>query len=230
MEHRALDELVARLSSLDANDRVKAAAELGEVGTPEVSPHVLKSAWGDETSTVRQMAIQAYYEILGEDAFDEIVKAAKTHFDDYVKIYAISVLGGLKADSVSSILAELLENDSDKIKITILRAMIHAHTTQNTEIVFDLVNDNNTMIRRNAIEALARWGFKKSQPSIKKILTESELDPEIKTIALFALASFGDTEARQQLMVEDIDEYLRIKLGRTTYTGRDGLLDALNKM
>ncbi|MHA2403544.1 MAG: HEAT repeat domain-containing protein [Candidatus Kariarchaeaceae archaeon] len=232
MSRRELEELVQRLKSIDANDRVKAAAEIGEMGTPNEAPIVLKSAWDDETSTVRQMAIQSYFEILGESALSEILIAAQTHFDDYVKIYAISLLGKLDPQMVSDPLAKFLSSENPKIRTTALRAMIHANTRDNSDRVHKhLVNEDNHLAQKNAIEALVIWKVKDSKDSIEKILTERDnLSIEVKTMALFALAAFGSEDARIELETADIDEYTRINLKNKTYRGRNGLLDALTNL
>lgn len=228
MSQRSLDDLVARLQNkLDANDQVKAAAELGEVGTPEIAPELLKAVWHDDTSTVRQIAIQSYSEILKEKAFEEVIKVVKTHLDDYVKIYAISILGSMDSNLVTDVLAELLENTNPKIRVPVIRAMIHANTRVNSEIILKtLENETDMLVQKNLIEALAIWKYSKSFELISDILKNSS-NIEIRTIALFALASFGDKNAKKELQSSEIDEYIRISQNNKTFRGRNGLLEAL---
>ncbi len=225
--NEGIEDLLARLHSIDANDRVKAAADLGEYGTPVIAKEVLKAAWEDEASTVRQIAIQSYYKILKNKATDEIIHAAKFHLDEYVKIYAISVLGSLNPSLVAQPLAELLNNENPKIRSTSLRSMIHAGIKENVDIVYTRLEiETNDLALKNSIELLALWRYKKSKEKIAKII-ENTNSEEVKTMGLFALASFGDKKSKKALETCYDDEYIRIIVKNKTYRGKNGLLEAL---
>ncbi len=222
-----------RLDSLDANDRVKAAAELGEVGTANEAPRLIQACWEDEASTVRQIAVQAYAEILGDASFDEVIKVINTHTDDYVKIYAISILGDLTQELVEGPLKELIKTSDPKLRATVIRAMIHADTRSNSDEIFNLIDGEiDTFVLRNAIEAMTLWNYKKSKDAIKKINHNEELmeNEELKTIVLFSLASFGDKVALDKLRTDDIDNLIRISYNGRFYRGREGLFNLIKKI
>ncbi len=134
---------LSRLYSQDANDRVKAAGELGEIGTPDIAHKLLEVAYQDEASTVRQMAIQSYSEILGLDSLDEIIKSASTHFDDYVKLYSIMIMGRLGTKKVYQPLLDLLNTEDTKIQAAVIRSMIHIQTNEFAQDIFDLLKKSN---------------------------------------------------------------------------------------
>jgi HEAT repeat protein len=225
--------LLDRLDSLDANDRVKAAAELGEVGTPNEAPRLIQACWEDEASTVRQISVQAYAEIMGDDSFIEVLKIVNTHSDEYVVLYAISILGDLTQELVENPLKELIKNDDPKIRATVIRAMIHADTRSHSNEIYNLIDgEDDAFVLRNAIEALTLWNYHKSKGIVKKIYDDKLLmkNEELKTIILFSLARFGDEIALEQLKNDDIDNLIRISYDGQFYRGRDGLLDLIKKI
>ena len=176
MSAGSLKDVLDRLYSIDASERVKAANEIGEIGTEKEAPIVLKVAYEDETSTVRQMAIQSYFEILKNEAFDEILKAAISHFDQYVRIYAVSILGKLNSELVSEPLLELVKDDDPKIRATVVKSMIHANTSQNAghlESIFE--NETHMLTQCNIIEAWAIWNHKQASNQINKLFEIDKL-------------------------------------------------------
>ncbi|OLS28950.1 MAG: hypothetical protein HeimC2_03880 [Candidatus Heimdallarchaeota archaeon LC_2] len=231
MSAGTLKDVMDRLYSIDANERVKAANEIGEIGTEKEAPIVLKVAHEDETSTVRQMAIQSYFEILKEKAYEDILKAAKSHFDQYVRIYAISILGKLDQNQVSEPLLELMKDEDPKIRATVVKSMIHANTIQNAkhlETFFE--NETHMLTQCNIIEAWAIWNYKQAKGKINKLFENTdkmESQIELKTISLFTLALFGDKKALKELKEGNIDTYYRIKVDSKHFTGRKGLVKAL---
>jgi len=228
-----LDSTIARLYSNDANDRVKAAGELGEIGTPEVAPKLLEVTYEDEASTVRQMAIQSYSEILGEQSLNEVIKVADSHFDEYVRLYAIMILGRIGGPQVIDPLRRYLALEDEKAKAAALRAMIHAETRENGDAVFDLLKKSKApLIIRNCIEALSLWKYGDAKDYIRSKIFEREdlSDLELKTISAFYLAVMNDKSGRQYLQDEKIDNYIRIAVNDTHYHGRDGLLEAVSKL
>lgn len=226
----AYKSMLDRLDSLDANDRVKAAAELGEIGTPNEAPRLIQACWEDEASTVRQISVQAYAEILGDDSFDEVLKVVNTHTDEYVRLYAISILGDLTLELVEKPLKELLKNNDPKFRATVLRAMMHADTRSNSDEIYNIIEgESDAFVLRNAVEALTLWNYEKSKDLIKKIYDNEELiqNEELRTIVLFSLAKFGDKTALNQLKNDDIDNLIRISYDGQFYRGRDGLLNLI---
>ncbi|MHA2030185.1 MAG: HEAT repeat domain-containing protein [Candidatus Kariarchaeaceae archaeon] len=234
MSAGSLKDVLDRLYSLDANDRVKAANEIGEIGTEQEAPIVLKVAYEDEASTVRQMAIQSYYEIMKEHGFEEIRKAALSHTDEYVRIYAINILGNLRTELVSNLLLQLIEKQDEKIQATAIKSMIHANTIENaSKLKSVLVNEDYVLTRCNIIEAWGLWRYSAGITEIKSIFDEqldNESSIELKTISALVLASFGDEKALTVLKESNIDEYYRIKVASKLYRGRSGLIEAVNQL
>lgn len=231
MSAGSLKDVLDRLYSIDANERVKAANEIGEIGTEKEAPIVLKIAYEDDASTVRQMAIQSYFEILNDKAYNEILLAANSHFDEYVRIYAVSILGKLNPDLVSEPLLELMKDENHKIRATVVKSMIHANTIQNAPHLINFFeNETHILTQCNIVEAWAIWNYKQANEIISKLSEKSNLVEshiELKTISFFALALFGDKNALKKLKEADIDDYYRIKIGSKHYAGRNGLLKAL---
>ena len=234
MSAGSLKDVLDRLFSIDANDRVKAANEIGEIGTEDEAPVILKVAYEDEASTVKQMAIQSYFEILKEHGFDEIKKAALSHPDQYVRIYAINILGKINSELVTDLLLELLDNDDEKIRATVVKSMIHANTIQNANRLAELIEtENHILTLCNMIEACTIWRYSDAISKIKMIyenLSNYNNRIELKTIVIFALASFNDKKALTQLKEEDIDEYYRVKINNKHFKGKSGLFQALEEL
>lgn len=226
-----LEGMVARLYSQDANDRVKAAAELGEIGTLKEAPELLKVAYEDEASTVRQMAIQAYAEILKEDSISELVKAANNHFDDYVRLYAITTLGNLPVSDIGRELVNFLQFEDSKLRAATLRALIHSHSADYSREVFNLLKEEkDTLVIRNCIEALTLWRFDPAKSYIEELFNRlDEYNPEIQTFISFYLASFGNTKAREFIQNGNIDEFIRVSFDDQHFRGRKGLLRLLDR-
>lgn len=224
-------QLISRLSSQDANDRVKAAAELGEVGKPEHAPKLLEACWNDEASTVRQIAVQAYGEILKDQGADEIFKVASEHTDEYTRLYAISSLGSMSAETVENYLNQLLTDSNPKIRLTVIRSMIHAQTDGLGNQLLELYEtEDDAMVLRNIIEALLLW---KSKSIVPKLKTREDLNhllenEEFRTFYNLALAIGGDKQAVTFLEEGEIDTLTRIKIRGKWYRGRNGLLEAID--
>lgn len=226
-----LQDVMARLYSIDANERVKAANEIGEIGTEIEAPTVLKVAYEDEASTVRQMATQSYFEILGDKGIPEIIKIATEHFDTYTRIYGISCLGKANKGLVIETLNILLDDEDEKIRVSTVRAMIHAQTIKLSDRLFSLLEHEESMIViRNIFEALALWKYQKEHDSLEKYIEANieKYDLELKTISYFLLAMLGDTNALKILENDDVDEYIRIKHGGKIYRGRNGLIELIS--
>lgn len=223
-------DYLLRLSSNDANDRVKAAAELGEIGTPEVAPNLLKAAYDDEASTVRQMAIQSYAEILGNNAYSEILKAAKNHFDDYVRLYAVSTLGKVFGENEPSDIKFLLEDKDEKIRAAAVKIILQNNLNNFAPLFLKMLDKETYDIGiRNLIEALGLWKYKEANAKINQILKNTK-SLEIKTICYFSLAIFGNEEAIYKIKNDDIDEFMRIYYEGNRYHGRDGLLVIIEQL
>lgn len=219
---------LSRLYSQDANDRVKAAGELGEIGTPDIAHKLLEVAYQDEASTVRQMAIQSYSEILGLDSLDEIIKSASTHFDDYVKLYSIMIMGRLGTKKVYQPLLDLLSTEDTKIQAAVIRSMIHIQTNEFAQDIFDLLKKSNeTIIIRNCIEALSLWKFSEAINFIEEnYFNTKQIDSELKTISAFYLSVFKKKYGIKFLEQNDVDQFVRVNINNITYKGGNGLLEA----
>lgn len=229
-----VQDVLDRLFSLDANDRVKAANEIGELGTPNEAPTVLKVVYEDEASTVRQMAIQSYYEIMKQDAFDELKKVVNTHSDDYVKIYALSVLEKFPSTQTEELFTSGLQSDNPRIRATVTRAILHANSMMFGEKLLDLLNtEKDNLVLRNILESFALWKYKPSKNKLMNLLeSDSNIpeDPELLTMLLFALAALGEKSALKRLQEEDVDEFIRIKYKNEMFRGKQGLLELLKQI
>ncbi|MHA2501468.1 MAG: HEAT repeat domain-containing protein [Candidatus Kariarchaeaceae archaeon] len=224
---------VSRLYSQDANDRVKAAGELGEIGTPEVAEILLKVAYEDEASTVRQMAIQSYGEILSTKATQELVKAVSSHYDEYVQMYALNSLGNIGGEGAAETMLRNLEHPNPRMQATTLRAMIHSETKEYAPDVFEFLKDTtDSLLQRNCIEALALWKYKPAKAYISDTYFENrELnDLELKTISAFYLAVMGEKKGKNFLKNERVDNYMRIAVNDKHYRGGTGLLEAADRI
>ena len=184
----SVQDVLDRLFSLDANDRVKAANEIGELGTPKEAPTVLKVVYEDEASTVRQMAIQSYYEIMKENAFDELEKVVNNHPDDYVKIYALSVLEKFPSTQTEGLFKSSLESENPRIRATVTRAILHADSTMFAETLLELLNiEKDDLVIRNILESFALWKYTAAKDKLKKMLEtypNQNGDPELLTMLL----------------------------------------------
>lgn len=220
-----LEMIVNRLrTAIDASDRVKAAAEIGELGTPEIAPKVLDAVWEDEKSNVRQLAVQSYAEILGNEGVEALNVIIEKHTDNYVRLYAIISLGTLSKELVLPTLTKTLEDTDQKIRATTIKQFMHLNARETAPLLMQLLSKESYVLAiRNAVEALAIWKYKAAQSIIENILKHSE-NEEITTICLFALACFGSPTAKTQLQEYDVDSDFRVKFMDTTYRGKDGLL------
>ncbi|MDH5402830.1 MAG: hypothetical protein OEZ01_06910 [Candidatus Heimdallarchaeota archaeon] len=225
----ALQQMVDRLYSKDANDRVKAASELGEIGTSNEAPELLKATYNDDQSTVRQMAIQSYAEIMKEDGYDEIVKVVESHEDMYVRLYAISVLAQFPQSC--DILAELLESSNIQLKSAAIRSLIRIGLEMNvviqSKVLEILKNNDNDILLRNCIEALGLWGEKNSIPIILEQL-KTHPSSEIKTISAFSLALLGENAGKQYIEDNELDNFIRITYKGKIYRGKVGIKEILS--
>lgn len=223
------DTIIGRLeTSIDATDRVKAAAELGEVGNPEVAPVLLKAVWEDSQSGVRQAAITSYVEVLGEESIEELEKVISSHFDPYVRLNAISMLPKLSRDSAVRLLETALGSEDEKIRSLAIRELYMLNTPELAPRFVDLLKkETYRLAKRNLIEALALWKYSPAFQTINEIL-EMDRDPEIQTIGTFALAVLGDDPSKQKLEEMKVDAFLRVKYRDEWYRGRDGLIQLLS--
>ncbi len=229
-EESPYSTIVARLTSIDANDRVKAAAELGEVGTEREAPHLLKAVWEDEASTVRQIAIQAYAEIMKDASFNEIYKAATEHPDRYVRLYAISVLGNILPEIVGDSLYQFLEGDDHGVHEAAVRALIHLNMSDSADRLLTLLNNDTDIYCVQSIsEAIALWKYKKGKKILEQKLN-TITDNETRIWIKFALASLGVKKYRDELENDDIDPFIRIKYNDEWYRGKDGILNLIDKL
>lgn len=227
----SVKELVDKLKSDDATERLKSAAELGEDGSEEDAFHLVDLIWNDPSSTVSQIAVQAYSELLKEKSFDLVKDVIEKHKDEYVVLYAINILGSIPSDISSNLIDELLDNPNDKIRTAAIRSAI-SNSSQKLEPKIRAILEKETysLAIQNCIEALTLWRIKKAKKLIKDVADKFDDDLEINTISNFSLASFGDKDALQSLKNNPIDEYKRITVNGSRYSGRDGLLEALKNI
>ncbi len=227
----SFDSILARLeTSVDATDRVKAAAELGEVGTPEVAPILLKVAWEDSQSGVRQAAITSYAEIMKNDAVPELKRAVETHFDSYVRLNALSMLVTLDDEVTLPFLKELIKSSDEKIRSLAIRELFMKGASEMAPLFLEaLQTETYSLAQRNLLEALAIWKYHGAEPAIREILDNARHD-EIQIVALFALSVFGDNGALAKLKEIKIDSYFRIKYNDHWYRGKEGLLKLIDRL
>ncbi|RMG26964.1 MAG: HEAT repeat domain-containing protein [Methanobacteriota archaeon] len=227
----SFDSIIARLeTSIDATDRVKAAAELGEVGTPEVAPILLKAVWEDSQSGVRQAAITSYVEVLGEDAYPELEKVITSHFDAYVRLNAISMLSKLPKDMSLQLLQKGLDSDDDKVRTLSIRELYLIGAKELAPRFVELLRtESYHLAKRNLIEALAIWKVNEAKDIIKQVISQDS-DPEIQGIGVFGLAALGEPGAKEKLENMDIDPFIRIKFDNEWFRGKEGLLSLLKRI
>ncbi len=227
----SVKELIGQLKSEDATERLKAAAELGELGSADDAKHLIELIWNDPASPVQQIAVQAYASLKKNDAFSEVMRVIEEHIDEYVVLYAVGILGSLSADIVSEPLKKLITDDNEKIRTTALRSIIMAGLSDLSPLILELLeNEEYTLAIQNGIEAMAIFRYKKSKKIIENIKKKYDADIEIRTISTFAMASFGDKKALDYLKNEEVDEYKRITINGNRYSGRKGLLLALKEI
>ncbi len=227
----SFDSIIARLeTSVDATDRVKAAAELGEVGDPEVAPFLLKTVWEDSQSGVRQAAVTSYIEVLKEKAMPELEKIIFNHFDSYVRMNAVSMLPKLDMSVAVKLLRRLLDSEDEKIRAMAIRELYFFDDRHSIEKFMQMLEkETYHLALRNILEALALWKAKDSYPLIKKLL-QKDLSNEVKTLAHLALAIFGDRESAEFLKSNEADSSLRIKYDNEWFRGKDGLWTLVEKL
>ncbi len=83
------------------------------------------------------------------------------------------------------------------------------------------------------IEACTIWRYSDAVSKIKVIhenLSNYNNSIELKTIVIFALASFHDKKVLTQLKEENIDEYYRIKINNKHFKGKNGLFQAIEEL
>jgi HEAT repeat protein len=223
-----LELIISRMvSSQDASDRVRAAGELGEVGTPEIAPKVLEVVWQDSQSNVREMAIQSFAEILGDDAAEDLGKVLKDHYDDNVRLYATHKLGTLSKQEAINHLKVGIHDKNEKIRAITIRELIHIEAKEMSEHLLNLLrNETYNLAKRNILEALALWRYKPAKQIIIELL-KNENSLEVITFSHFALAIFGEKDSLKFLENEEIETMLRVSYKDKIYRGREGLIEII---
>lgn len=226
---KELELYVSRMrTSQDASDRVKAAGELGDIGTPEIAPAVMEAVWEDPKSNVREMAIQSYAEIMGDDGSEQLGKVALEHFDPNVQFYAIYKLGTLSKEKSLPFLERVLNSKDEKHRAMAIKQIIKLNASETSAQLLDILRDETYVLaQRNILEALAIFKYKEAKNQIRDFLTSTN-NQELLTFGNFALACFGDKSAKKYLETEELERLIRVSYKDKIYRGRNGLLEIVN--
>lgn len=220
MDKDQILEMAYRLrNALDASERVKLAADLGDYGDPEVANIVLEAIWEDEKSNVREIAVHSYAEIMKLDALPELMRMVKDHPDENVRFYAVYRAGELGEEG-SDIVIKALDDRDRRVRAMAYKKAVDLNLVQLEEkFIRELRGDHPPSVIRNILLGLALWRTKTDLADF----TRSE-NKEFRTLAHLSLARRGSPESRQILEEGDIDTSIPIKYNGEMFRGREGLI------
>ncbi len=211
-------------NAIDASERVKIAADLGEYGTPDVAPLVLEAIWEDEKSNVREIAVHSFTEIMQEDALPELKKMVKEHPDQNVRFYAVFRAGDFTTDEAKQIVKLALDDPDKRVKaIAYKRAVDLEMKELESRFAQELLSVHPASIIRNILVGLALW---RTEVDFTSFLEGDNL--EFKTLAHLAMARRGDKESLKFLEQGEIDNSIRIKYKNEMFRKREGMLKLAN--
>ena len=194
---KQLVQLIAQLQSKDANNRIRAAQEIGSIGPDARSATAsLVSLLGD-TDPVANAAETALWQI-GPDVVPEIKGALKSD-NSKVRMQAIEVLVqlGPKAKEAVPDLIEKLKNGSDKVektKAVFALEKIGKEAKPAIPAITDLLETNDWELQWIAASALADIdppAAKDAVPKLIEFLNTQRAHPRFVHVCALALSKIG---------------------------------------
>jgi HEAT repeat protein len=225
---RRIRRLIFDLYVPEAEDRARAARDLGKIGSEAkaVVPrliHVLK----DENKDVRLAAIRALGKMGSEAlaAVPDLLKALdnkdKENWD--VRLFAAVALGkiGSGAKDAVSTLIQILENrDEDReVRFVATWALgkIGAEAKDAVPTLVEALKDEDKLIRLGAAWALGAIGLpaKETVPVLIKVFEDRNEDKDVRSRAVWALGRIGSVEEATLVAfietVENNSEYFDVR-------------------
>lgn len=225
-------ELVARLQSREAPERVKAARELGRRRVVKAIPQLVQ-LFKDEKYEVNKAGVEALVQIgapavpalidgmakedfeprfhaytaldrIGAVAVPELIKLLQGPKSDAHEV-AIHVLGRHREDALPS-LAALLDSDDPHVRVAALRTLGEMRISVQSTMprLLRLLKAEDSGTRASAAYVMARLGpqAKEAIPALIELLSDKE--PRVRALAATALGEIGPLAAAAKEPLEKL--------------------------
>jgi HEAT repeat protein len=209
----AVPLLLKVLQDPDAGQRQTAAQSLGKIGDKAAVPALLASL-RDPDAGVRRQAAWALG-MIGDDSDAVRLGLINLLFDPDTRVQetAAWALGqtGDAVTGVSVLRTRLWEPDStSNTKRAAAAALGSMDIGSSLDVVKKLVHDQNPVVRRWAVAALAEIAGEEAVPSLSHIVA-TDSDPHVRLEAAFRLGKIGGTAAKRALTaaLKDSDQHVR---------------------
>lgn len=177
---------LSMLGSVDPVQRMMGVYGLGKLGDPECFSQV-KNCLQDEVEDVRKVALEASFDLLGED--DRLFPLVVAKLDDRsreVRITAIKILSQFRSKGIEEYLVQALKDDDDWVKIRALDSLVRGRVAPFIDEVIAVLESENQLLKIKAVEALGKIGGEKATQALLNVLDTD--DPEVLEAAERALA------------------------------------------
>jgi len=120
-EKGAVDSIIIKLGSEEAEIKWNAVVALGKIGDPKAIPNLLELI-GDKNSEMRGNIVMALGDIGSKEAVDPLLEALKDH-EVKVRTHAVDALARIGDTKAVLPFIELLDESDSNMKIEIVRAL-----------------------------------------------------------------------------------------------------------
>jgi HEAT repeat protein len=211
---KAVPLLIQILKDPDPTQRQTAAQSLGKIGRKEALPALIE-AFNDPDPGVRRQAAWAVG-VIGADSASARQSLIPLLFDDDpgVRESAAPALGrtGEARTGLQLLEARLsaLDTSSDTKRLA-AAALGGMAIVGSSALVGPLLHDQDPLVRRWAVAAVADIGDRDAATSLGRLL-KTDPNPGVRIEAAFHLGKIGDASARQSLTLAltDPDEHVRL--------------------
>jgi len=153
-EGTALDNLIARLKSGDAEERKRAVRELGELKDERAIEAVIWALDGDEDPHVRKEAIWALEDLGGRRAGTALAAAVMGDRDESVRQRAVAAVAKIGEDVAVEPLTLALRHDPDRLVRYVALVSLVEIGEDSVSILREALNDPDELIWAKADELL----------------------------------------------------------------------------
>ena len=202
--------LTALLMSEDWRVRVKAAEDLGALGSVAAVSSLSLAVLDDGDDRVRRAVIAALVSIGGDEAAG-VLAVALREGDSWLREAAVEALAETDAPSAIGLVEQAFIDEDEDVREAAVNALASIGGQEATHALSITLEDKEAYIRELGVEALGQTGETSVIPLLAEALEDT--DEDVREVATQALADIGGEEAALALVValDDDEAWLRAR-------------------
>ncbi len=228
-----MQELIENLQSVEEADRIYAAEDLADLGSPDAAIPLAHRLIVEESVAVKNTIVAALQQV-DISQVHELIFEMFMSTDAFLRNAAVMIFGAGGEEAVA-FLTSLLDHSNPEVRKLVLDAMFEVGSDETLLVIRAGLFDESVNVQITAVEYLGRLGDSAGVPDMLTIFEESD-EPMLRAAILETMAMVADAAAITGILDVLIPEGGSTKIdpvylaGLTELTARAGEREAIARL